>query len=99
MFVLGEIQKMLDAERRQASFVVVTYDPAADSPQAWRDYRRGRGLTRENWHFLTGAPADTRALARYLDLDFWTYHEHVVHDFRLVLFDGDLRFLRQPSDI
>lgn len=86
--VLGEIQRRLDEMKQPAEFVVVSYDPRNDSPADWQDYRQRRGLQRANWHFLTGDAHSTRVLARQLDLDFWTYHEHIVHDFRIVLFDS-----------
>ena len=67
---------------------IVSYDPRNDSPADWQDYRKRRGLQRATWHFLTGDAVSTRVLARQLDLDFWIYHEHIVHDFRIVLFDA-----------
>jgi cytochrome oxidase Cu insertion factor (SCO1/SenC/PrrC family) len=89
--VLTEIQRELDAAGEAARFIVVSYDPANDSPDQWREYRDKRGLKRSNWVFLSGAENDTRKLARMLDLDFWTYHDHIVHDFRILFFDAQWR--------
>jgi len=89
--VLSDIQRQLDLMNQRAEFVVVSFDPANDSPQAWDDYRRKRGLMRDNWHFLSGGARDTRLLARLLDVDYWSYHGHVVHDFRIVVFDAEWR--------
>jgi cytochrome oxidase Cu insertion factor (SCO1/SenC/PrrC family) len=89
--VLGEIQRRLEARAIDAQFVVVSYDPANDSPAQWREYRARRGLLRDNWHFLTGSESATRNIARHLDLNFWSYHDHIVHDFRIVLFDAQWR--------
>jgi cytochrome oxidase Cu insertion factor (SCO1/SenC/PrrC family) len=86
--VLSEIQRRLDARAIDAQFVVVSYDPANDSPAQWREYRARRSLLHKNWHFLTGSEPATRNIARHLDLDFWSYHDHLVHDFRIVLFDA-----------
>jgi cytochrome oxidase Cu insertion factor (SCO1/SenC/PrrC family) len=91
--VLGDIQRRLDAMKIDAEFVVVSYDPANDGPAEWREYRTRRQLDRANWHFLTGNVVMTRKIARRLDLDFWTYHDHIVHDFRIVLFDAQWRAL------
>jgi len=91
--VLSEIQRRLDAMAIDSQFVVVSYDPDNDSPTQWRDYRARRNLLRGNWHFLTGTSASTRTIARNLDLDFWSYHDHIVHDFRIVLFDAQWRAL------
>lgn len=89
--VMGEIQRRLETHAIDAQFVVVSYDPANDSPAQWRDYRARRNLRRANWHFLTGSEAATRNIARHLDLNFWSYHDHLVHDFRIVLFDAQWR--------
>jgi protein SCO1/2 len=86
---LQEIQRVLDAKGRSAQFVVVTYDPETDDPQTWAQYRRTRNLTRPNWHFLTGSRADTRRIARLLGLDFWMYDNHVMHDFKIIVLDGN----------
>ncbi len=89
--VLSEIQRRLDAMGVEADFVVVSYDPSNDSPAAWSEYRRKRGFERRTWNFVVGSPDATRQLARYLDLDFWVYDEHVAHDFRIVVFDAEWR--------
>jgi cytochrome oxidase Cu insertion factor (SCO1/SenC/PrrC family) len=89
--VLGDIQHRLEAMKIDADFVIVSYDPGNDGPAEWRDYRARRQLDRANWHFLTGDVRTTHKIARGLDLDFWTYHDHIVHDFRIVLFDAQWR--------
>lgn len=91
--VLQEIEKRLAEMGQPAEFVVVSYDPDNDSPAAWAEYRRKRSLTHANWHFLSGSAPATRRLARLLDLDYWSYHGHIVHDFRIVLFDAQWRLV------
>jgi cytochrome oxidase Cu insertion factor (SCO1/SenC/PrrC family) len=90
---LQRLQSEMDADGKPAEFVIVGYDPSVDDPQAWRRYRESRGLTRENWHFLTGTPASTEQLARRLGFRFWKYDRHVLHDYRIVVLDehGALR--------
>lgn len=92
---LKEIQKSFDRSGRQAEFVVISYESDRDTPADWARYRRSRNLTRSNWHFLTGKAEDTRHLARMLDLAFWNYDEHVIHDFRIIVFGPDGRFVRE----
>ena len=84
---LQQLQHEVDASGQTAEFVIVGYDPVTDDPQAWRQYRRSRGLLRDNWHFLTGTPAGTEQFARYLGFRFWKYDRHVMHDYRVVLVD------------
>jgi protein SCO1/2 len=87
VLVLKELQSLLDRLGKTAQFVVVTYDPANDTPEAWQEYRKSRGLTRPNWHFLSGSAPDTRRMANLLDLNFWSMDDHILHDFRIVVFD------------
>jgi cytochrome oxidase Cu insertion factor (SCO1/SenC/PrrC family) len=87
MMVLRKMQEILSRRGREAAFVVVSYDPSHDSPEQWRRYRDARKLP-PTWHFLSGAEADTRQLAEFLELKYWIYDEHVMHDFRIVVFDA-----------
>lgn len=84
---LQQLQQDFDRRGLKAEFIVVGYDPDADDPAAWHQYRRTRHLTRENWHFLVGTPADVQRIARQLGFEFWKMDEHVIHDSRIVRFD------------
>ncbi len=104
MLVLREMQAIFDRKGREANFAIVSYDPARDSPAEWTAYRKSRGLDRASWHFLTGTLPDTRRLARFLDLNFWNYDQHVMHDFRIALFDTQGRWHKdivwdRPKDL
>lgn len=84
---LEQLQQDFDRRGLQADFVVVGYDPDADDPAAWHQYRRTRHLTRANWHFLVGTRADVQQIAHQLGFEFWKMDEHVIHDSRVVRFD------------
>jgi protein SCO1/2 len=84
---LRELQHEADASGIAAEFVIVGYDPTVDDPGTWQQYRRTRGLDRENWHFLSGTPASTEQFARRLGFPFWKYERHVMHEFRIVVVD------------
>jgi cytochrome oxidase Cu insertion factor (SCO1/SenC/PrrC family) len=84
---LQQLQSEIDAGGQSAEFVVIGYDPAVDDPQAWQQYRRSRGLSRDNWHFLTGTRTSTEQLAHRLGFSFWKYDRHVMHEYRIVVVD------------
>lgn len=84
---LQRLQQDFDRRGLSAEFIVVGYDPDADDPAAWHQYRRSRHLTRANWHFLVGTRADVQRIARQLGFEFWKMDEHVIHDSRIVRFD------------
>jgi cytochrome oxidase Cu insertion factor (SCO1/SenC/PrrC family) len=88
MLVLRKMQEILKRRGSEVAFVVVSYDPSHDSPAQWRRYRDARRLP-AGWHFLSGTEADTHQLADFLELKYWIYDEHVMHDFRIVIFDAD----------
>jgi protein SCO1/2 len=91
---LEELQKLADREGLDINFVVVSLDPKSDTPEAWRDYRKWRGLARPNWSFLSGSADHTSVLASYLGIGFWVYHDHVVHDFGITLLDAEGNIVR-----
>ena len=49
-------QRALGADAKGVTFVAVSVDPAADTPQAARDFSLAHEL-RENWHYLIGPRA------------------------------------------
>ena len=86
------LQADADRDGVAMEFVIVSYDPANDDAAAWRDYRNRHHLHRDNWHFLTAGSAQTRALAARLGLaDYWSYDDHVMHDFAIVLLNREGR--------
>lgn len=86
---LEELQAEADRKGVAIEIVVASLDPGEDTPQAWAQYRKSRKLARANWSFLSGNPGDTRRLARFLGLRFWSYDEHLMHDFRIVRLGPD----------
>ncbi len=105
---LKEIRAVADRNNIPLDIVVVSLDPANDTPAEWREYRRMRDLSGNHWHLLTPRPQDMPRIAQLLGIRYWYVGENLVHDFRLVRisaqgetiaemnnYDGDaLRFLR-----
>ena len=85
--LLQRAQQAADARGLELEVVVVSLDPAVDTPAAWRQFREERSLQRGNWHFLGGSPALTRRVADFLELRYWVYDDHVLHDFRIAAID------------
>ncbi|MET3133983.1 protein SCO1/2 [Oxalobacteraceae bacterium GrIS 1.11] len=90
------LQTGADRAGRAIDIVVVSYDPKNDTPVSWASYRRARGLSRTNWHFLTGGEGDTKRLSHWLGLaDFWSLEDHIMHDFKISVLDADGNIVRQ----
>ncbi|HEV7913538.1 MAG TPA: SCO family protein [Albitalea sp.] len=86
---LEALQAAADAKGVALDFVVVSIDPAEDTPQAWADFRRARRLTRANWTFLCGGADATRLLARFIGVRIWRYDEHLMHDVKVLRLSAD----------
>jgi len=78
---------------RDAQFLVVTLDPANDTPRALSRFKSSSGLP-DAWHLLSGNPADTRDLRDLLGIHVIDDGPHLLHDGRIVIFDGDGRAAR-----
>jgi cytochrome oxidase Cu insertion factor (SCO1/SenC/PrrC family) len=91
---LEELQQSADRAKTPIEIVVISYDPSVDGPGSWSIYRRHHHLDRTNWHFLTGGAASTRQFAAAMQFPYWSYDDHLVHDFRILLIGPDGRIAR-----
>jgi protein SCO1/2 len=85
--LLERAQQEADARKVDLSVIVVSLDPRVDTPASWREYRAEHRLQRANWHFLDGTPALTRRVADLLEMQYWVYDDHVLHDLRIAAVD------------
>ena len=93
---LEELQSELDTKQLNAEIVIISYDPKNDTPETWAQYRRKHNLARANWHFLTGNERDTRRISHLMGLaDYWSYEDHVMHDFKIAILGPDGDIVRQ----
>src|SRR5262249_21305563 len=67
---------------RNAQFLVVTLDPANDTPKVLQHFKTESGLP-EPWHFLTGNIHDTRDLRDLLGIHVIDDGPHLLHDGRI----------------
>ncbi len=56
--------------REQVGFVLVSFDPAQDTPQTLREMADSLGLDGGRWTLLTGSTRDDRTLAALLGVEF-----------------------------
>lgn len=85
---LMEVQAAADRRGRAVRFVIISIDPVNDTPAMWRQYRREKGLQRDNWRFLVGSRQATDLAAAAIGLRWWMHDTHIIHDFRLVRLDA-----------
>ena len=86
--LLQQAQQDADARKVALSVIVVSLDPRVDTPAAWREFRSDHDLHRPNWHFLGGTAAQTQRVADLLEMKYWVYDDHVLHDLRIAAVDA-----------
>ncbi|MBD9481326.1 SCO family protein [Pseudoxanthomonas sp. PXM02] len=93
------VQKQLSpAERRRLGMVMVSLDPARDTPAAMREVAQ-RHRVPNGWRFLTPADNDVRAIASVLDVRYRFRDDGSInHTSVLVLLDAEGR-VRARSDV
>ncbi len=91
--ILEQLQARADARGVTLNFVVFGLDPQQDRPADWAAYRDEHKLRRANWHFLSGDSKSTAQMAARLGVKYWSYGEHVMHDFRILMVSTDGRIV------
>lgn len=91
---LIDIQAEADKRGQKVHFLILSLDPEHDSPALWREYRKMRGLKRENWTFLTGKRPATDLAVQRLGVRWWRFDGNIMHDFRIVRLDAKGQVLR-----
>ena len=81
---LKELQAVAEMHRIDAAIIVISLDPANDTPAQWRAYRKMRGISGNRWHLLTPRLEDMPNIARALGVHYWYDGEHLLHDFRVL---------------
>ena len=88
---LRDIQAQFDREKLAAHFLIVSFDPARDTPEKLAAYRVATEHTQPNWTFLVGSEEDTRTLAMLLGIKYSRNPTtgDIMHDNKIVLLNGD----------
>lgn len=90
---LLDIQAVADQHQLPLRFLIISLDPAHDTPQEWRSYREVRGMQRSNWSFVTGSRQATDRVVAQLGVKWWMFNESIMHDFKLLRLDPEGRLL------
>jgi protein SCO1 len=79
-----------EADRRRTRFVLVTIDPATDSPEHLLAYARQNALDLSRWALLNGSPEQVRVLANAIGFKYRsTGSGQYSHTIRLNLLDRE----------
>ena len=92
---LQHLERAFAKQGRAVSFILVTIDPATDTPARLAALRRDRNLTPGVWHLLSGPESQTRELARLLDIAYVDAGGHFEHQVRVIVLDARGRVARR----
>jgi cytochrome oxidase Cu insertion factor (SCO1/SenC/PrrC family) len=90
---LMDIQEEADRRHLPLRFLIISLDPGNDSPAAWREYKKVRGIQRENWSFVTGNRISTNRVVSILGVKWWYFDNAITHDFRVLRLNDQGRVL------
>jgi protein SCO1/2 len=92
---MRKIEAALKEKKKQAHFVLITFDPKRDTPSKLKKYREDVGLDQKTWHFLSGTAEDARRLSMLIGIKFSEDPEsgEFMHDNKIVLIspEGEIK--------
>jgi len=90
---LQKVEALLpEADRARTKFVLVTIDPAVDTPERLHEYAAKHGLDPARWSLLHGRPDQVRVLANVLGIRYRpTGTGQYSHTIRITVLDRDGR--------
>ena len=89
MNALKEIEEFYKNKSEPIEFVLVSFDPEADTPEALLKFKNKSNLDSSKWHLLTGTKDSTRELAKSIGLgEYWKMDDHILHGFKIVVLDN-----------
>lgn len=95
-----ELKRIEAATDARLGIVLVTLDPAHDSPAQLQDYAREHGMAPERWTLLSGTDEDVRDLAATLGVRYRRLSPaDFAHSNTLTLVDADGHIVRQQAGL
>ena len=92
---LRALQTAADRLGKRFEFIVISLDPATDTPAGWQSYLRSISLPDAKWHFLRPSAEDARAIAQRLGVKHWLQDGFLVHDVMITRIDERGRVVRR----
>ena len=76
----GRLQKRFAAQMgRDLVLLSISFDPVHDQPEVLAKYASTWKADPNSWHFLTGTPAEVKAVCRMFGLNFWPDEASLTH--------------------
>ena len=89
MAAFKEIDEFYKKKSESIEFVLVSYDPEVDTPEALLKFKNKLNLDSSKWHLLTGSKDSTRSLAKAIGIgEYWKMDDHILHGFKILILDN-----------
>jgi protein SCO1/2 len=76
---------------RELVLLSISFDPVHDQPEVLAKYASTRRADPNSWHFLTGTPAEVKAVCRMFGLNFWPDEGFLAHSLHMLVIDREAR--------
>jgi protein SCO1/2 len=86
----GRMQKRFAGQMgRDLVLLSVSFDPIHDQPEVLAKYASIWKADPNSWHFLTGTPAEVKAVCRMFGLNFWPDEGTLAHSLHTLVIDRE----------
>jgi protein SCO1 len=86
----GRLQKRFAAKMGSDLVLLsISFDPVHDTPEVLAKYASTWKADPNSWHFLTGAPADVKAVCRRFGLNFWPDEGTLAHSMHTLVINRE----------
>jgi protein SCO1 len=76
---------------RDLVLLSISFDPVHDQPDVLAKYASSWKADPNSWHFLTGTPAEVKAVCRMFGLNFWPDEGFLAHSLHTLVIDREAR--------
>jgi protein SCO1/2 len=76
---------------RDLVLLSISFDPVHDQPEVLAKYATTWKADANSWHFLTGTPAEVKAVCRMFGLNFWPDEGFLAHSLHTLVIDREAK--------
>jgi protein SCO1/2 len=88
----GRLRKRLSGQMgRDLVLLSISFDPVHDQPEVLAKYASSWKADPNSWRFLTGTPAEVKAVCRMFGLNFWPDEGTLAHSMHTLVIDREGR--------
>lgn len=92
---LRALQTASERLGKRFEFIIISLDPATDTPEGWKSYLRALSLPDARWNFLRPSAQDAKTIAQRLGVKHWAQDGFLMHEVMIVRLDAQGRIVRR----